>query len=222
MHIVLTLIFIAIFLYFYSPVTLWMQAHFSGTPISFKTIFSMRSRKIPAHLIVNTKIKTAKAGIPLSIDQLETHYNATRELQLIYVAKALIIAKKAGIPLTFDEATAIDLAGGDILRSTRASVCPEVVDIPEIRVTTKDGKTFTIESKVTMRAVIEKILNGERQETICTKIASAISKHVSEIEKAPNFTSKVDKITRQILKENHDQNGAWTVLSIDICSIIAE
>ena len=69
-----------------------------------------------------------KAGIELDTNQLETHHLAGGDV--IKVAKAIIAANKANIPLTFQKAAAIDLAGRDVLDAVKTSVNPKVIDCP--------------------------------------------------------------------------------------------
>jgi uncharacterized protein YqfA (UPF0365 family) len=49
---------------------------------------------------------------------------------VVRVVQALIAANKANIDLTFKQATAIDLAGRDMLDAVQTSVRPKVIDCP--------------------------------------------------------------------------------------------
>ena len=56
--------------------------------------------------------------------------------------RAMIAARKAKtIELTFQEATAIDLAGRDVLEAVQTSVYPKVIDVPA-----KAGKRPTLDA----------------------------------------------------------------------------
>lgn len=46
------------------------------------------------------------------------------------VVNALIAAQRAGIPLDFERACAIDLAGRDVLNAVQMSVNPKVIETP--------------------------------------------------------------------------------------------
>ena len=111
-------------------VSLWFQAIVSGTPISLFNIIGMSLRKIPARIIVTAYINAYKAGIKsVSVAELETHVLAGGNVS--NVVRALIVADKANIPLVWRQATAIDLAGRDILDAVRTSVNPKVIDCPD-------------------------------------------------------------------------------------------
>ena len=64
------------------------QARMSGAPVSFLTLLSMRLRRVPISLVVQSRITAVKAGIPLETDQLEAHYLAGGDVN--QVVRALI------------------------------------------------------------------------------------------------------------------------------------
>ena len=104
----------------------------------------MSLRKIPPQIIVNARINSYKAGLKgISVSDLETHFLAGG--RVLEVVRAMIAADKANIPLDWRQATAIDLAGRDILDAVRTSVNPKVIDCPSpdphlsITAVAKDG-----------------------------------------------------------------------------------
>src|SRR5690606_32418424 len=121
---------ILIFFYFI-PVNLWIVAVFSGVKVSLVKLIFMRFRKVPPGLIVQSMILATKAGIKdITTDQLETHYLARGNLKS--VVKALVVADKANLDLNYKQATAIDLAGRDVLRAVQLSVSPYVIIVPPV------------------------------------------------------------------------------------------
>ena len=126
----LLVLFVVLFFYFV-PLGLWVQSVVSlGLgPISIIDLIRMRLRKISPRLIVDGVINLHKAGLPsISTEMLETHQLAGG--QVPNVVNALIAAEKANIGLTFETATAIDLAGRDIQTAVETSVYPKVIDVP--------------------------------------------------------------------------------------------
>ena len=55
------------------------------------------------------------------------------------VVHALVSANKAGIDLSFQMATAIDLAGRNVFEAVQMSVNPKVIDTPPVAAVAKDG-----------------------------------------------------------------------------------
>ncbi len=101
-------------IFYFIPVGLWFSALVSGVRISLLQLVLMRWRKIPPAIIVNSLIAATKAGLKLNRNELEAHYLAGGRLKS--VVNALISADKANMGLDFKAATAIDLAGRDVLK----------------------------------------------------------------------------------------------------------
>ena len=110
---------ISLFLYFV-PLGLWITAIFSGVRVGLGTLIGMRLRKVDPGQIVRPQISATKAGLDLDISQMEAHYLAGGNVSR--VVTALISADRANIELPWKRATAIDLAGRDVLEAVQVSV----------------------------------------------------------------------------------------------------
>ena len=99
-------------IFYFVPVGLWFTALISGAHISLLQMVLMRWRKIPVSTIVSSMIEGTKAGLKLNPNSLEAHYLAGGNVEK--VVHALVSASKANIELSFQMATAIDLAGRDV------------------------------------------------------------------------------------------------------------
>ena len=94
-------------------IRLYLQAWVSGAKVGFIDLVMMRFRKVNAKSVVINRISGKKAGLEISTDQLEAHYLAGG--RITNVVRAMIAADKARIALEWESATAIDLAGRDIM-----------------------------------------------------------------------------------------------------------
>ena len=103
-------------------------------------------------------IKARKAGLDVTINQLEAHYLAGGNVDK--VVNALIAAQRANIPLGFERAAAIDLAGRDVLEAVQMSVNPKVIETPNIASIAKDGIELIAKARVTVRANIDRLVGG--------------------------------------------------------------
>ena len=122
-------IFLLIFVAFiFQYIGLYLQAWVSGAKVGLIELIMMRFRKVNAKSVVINRISGKKAGIEISTEQLEAHYLAGG--RITNVVRAMIAADKARIDLPWETATAIDLAGRDILEAVRTSVDPKVIDCP--------------------------------------------------------------------------------------------
>src|SRR6056297_2701007 len=119
-------------LVFTSYFGLWIQSALTGANVGIFDLLGMTFRKVNARKIVRARIICKQAGlddVDLTTRSLEAHHLAGGNVQ--QVTRALVAAKKAKtISLTFREATAIDLAGRDVLESVQTSVYPKVIDCP--------------------------------------------------------------------------------------------
>ena len=72
---VVVLILISVFFTFF-PLGLWISAIAAGVKVSIFTLVGMRLRRVIPSRVINPMIKAHKAGLDVSINQLESHYLA--------------------------------------------------------------------------------------------------------------------------------------------------
>ena len=149
------IIFLILFFH-YVPFFLWLSAKVSGVNISLIQLFLMRIRNVPPYIIVPGMIEAHKAGLKnITRDELEAHYLAGGHVEK--VVHALVSASKANIELSFQMATAIDLAGRDVFEAVQMSVNPKVIDTPPVTAVAKDGIQLIAKARVTVRASIKQL-----------------------------------------------------------------
>lgn len=96
------------------PIIPWFKARLHGIRIHMFYFQSMRNRRLPINKILSTLIRAVKADLSIPITYLEVHLQAGGDIDK--VVDALIKAKEEGVDLSFEQAAAIDIAGGDILQ----------------------------------------------------------------------------------------------------------
>ncbi|HEY9116496.1 MAG TPA: flotillin-like protein FloA [Roseivirga sp.] len=200
------------------PVSLWISAVFSGVQISLISLVFMRFRKVPPPLIVNSLILATKAGIKdISTPLLETHYLAGGNLT--NVIKALIVADKANLNLTFKQATAIDLAGRNVLEAVQISVNPYMIVVPAITGVSIDGIQLIAEARVTVRTNIQQLVGGAGEETVKARVGQGIISRIGEATNYMRVLEKPEEISKRVLSGGLDSGTAYEILSIDIADI---
>ena len=215
---IIILIIIAIIIFFsFFPVGLWISALASGVRIKIFTLIGMRIRRIVPSRLVNPLIKATKAGLDLNINNLEAHYLAGGNID--NVIDALIAAQRANINLEFKRATAIDLAGRNVLESVRISVNPKVIETPAISAVAKDGIELRAKARVTVRANIDRLVGGAGEETIIARVGEGIVTTVGSSETHEEVLENPDLISRTVLNKGLDAGTAYEILSIDIADI---
>ncbi|MBA3699363.1 MAG: flotillin-like protein FloA [Planctomycetes bacterium] len=221
----LGLMLLFIFFMIWNAFQLWMQSILSNAPVGLMSIVLMRFRKVDANIIVTARITAKKAGIDISADKLEGHYMARGHV--VRVIQALIAASKADIPLTFDRACAIDLAGRDVLDAVQTSVNPKVIDVPTPgqSPTTIDGVAgngiqLKVKARVTVRTNLDRLVGGATENTIVARVGQGI---VSTIGAAKNHMEVLENpksISKTVLDSALDAGTAFQILSIDIADVI--
>ena len=213
---VISLVGLFILLYLI-PVGIWFQAVVSGAKVSMLQLIFMRFRKVPPSLIVNARINAKKAGIEISADLLESHYMAGGNV--MNVINALISADKANIVLDYQAATAIDLAGRDVLEAVQMSVNPKVIDTPPVTAVAKDGIQLIAKARVTVRANIKQLVGGAGEDTILARVGEGVVSSIGSASSHKAVLENPDSISKVVLGRGLDTGTAFEILSIDIADV---
>ncbi|MPZ44117.1 MAG: flotillin-like protein FloA [Betaproteobacteria bacterium] len=199
------------------PIPLWIAAWASGAYVGLFTLIGMRLRRVPPGTVITARISSVKAGIDVTLNDLEAHYLAGGNV--VRVVNAMISADKASIPLPFKRAAAIDLAGRNVLEAVQMSVLPKVIETPKIAAVAKDGIQLIVVSRVTVRTNIDRLVGGAGEETIIARVGEGM---VSTIGSAGNHKivlENPDHISKNILSKGLDAGTAYEILSIDIADV---
>lgn len=212
------LIFIAgLIVLWFVPVGLWVQAFISGASVGIGTLVGMRLRKVPPASIVVPRISALKAGLTVSIDALEAHFLAGGNVGL--VVKALISADKAKIPLPFERAAAIDLAGRNVHEAVQMSVLPKVMTTPKITAMAKDGIQVSVFVRITVRANLDRLVGGATEETVMARIGEGVVSTIGSADSHKHVLENPDNISKHVLGKGLDTGTAFEILSIDIADV---
>ena len=214
--VVLVIVVLAIFLHFV-PMGLWISSLASGVHISIGTLVGMRIRRIQPQRLVYPLIKARKAGLDLTISQLETHYLAGGNVDK--VINALIAAQRANIEMAFEKACAIDLAGRDVFQAVQMCVTPKVIETPVVAAIAKDGIELRAKARVTVRTNIERLVGGAGEETVIARVGEGIVTTVGSAETHKEVLENPDLISRTVLSKGLDAGTAYEILSIDIADV---
>lgn len=206
---------------------IWIRALVSSARVSLWSLIGMRLRRVNPALIVDARIRLVKAGLTISTDLLEGHFLAGGDV--INVVNALIAADKAGIRLDFKKATAIDLAGRDVLEAVRTSVNPKVIDCPApktgssgtgmLDAVAKDGIRLLVKARVTVRANIDRLVGGANEETIIARVGQGIVSSIGSCETYKKVLENPDQISARVLASGLDSQTGFEIVSIDIADI---
>jgi uncharacterized protein YqfA (UPF0365 family) len=156
---------------------------------------------------------------------LESHYMAGGNVPL--VIRALIAALKAKIvDLDFKQATAIDLAGRNVLEAVQTSVYPKVIDCPakgsirpSLDAVAKDGIQLKVKARVTVRANLQQLIGGAIENTIIARVGEGIVSAIGSADSHSDVLENPDRISTAVLARRLDSQTAFEIVSIDIADI---
>lgn len=217
------ILIVVLLLLYFVPVGLWIQGIVSlGIgKIGIVDLIRMRLRKISPRLVTDGVINLHKAGLnQITTDMLETHYLAGG--QLGNIVKALIAADKANIPLPFETATAIDLAGRDVKEAVQTSVYPKVINAPidgYLAAVAKDGIELKARARVTVRTNLAGLVGGATDDTIIARVGEGIVSAIGSATTYSQVLENPDAISRAVLDKGLDAGTAFEILSIDIADV---
>jgi uncharacterized protein YqfA (UPF0365 family) len=223
---VVLLAFIAIFARYFR---LWIQSVTTGAGIGILDLLRMTFRKVNPTVITRSKIMAVQAGIydseGVTTKGLEAHYLAGGNVPL--VIRSMIAARKAKIiDLNFKRATAIDLAGRNILEAVQTSVYPRVIDCPAagskrptLDAVAKNGIQLKVKARVTVRANLDRLIGGATEETIVARVGEGIVSAIGSAETHAEVLANPDRISKAVLAKALDSQTAFEIVSIDIADI---
>jgi uncharacterized protein YqfA (UPF0365 family) len=223
---VIAAVFLAVFARF---ARLWVQSVMTGAGVGMFDLMRMWFRKVNPTVITRTKIMAVQAGLDddeeLTTKALEAHYMAGGNVPL--VIRSMIAARKAKIiELSFKRATAIDLAGRNILEAVQTSVYPRVIDCPPqtgkrmtLDAVAKNGIQLKVKARVTVRANLDQLIGGATEETIVARVGEGIVSAIGSAETHAEVLANPDRISRAVLARKLDSQTAFEIVSIDIADI---
>ena len=199
------------------PFRLWFRAFVSSAHISMVKLIGMKLRKVDCQLITLNYITARKAGLKISVDELETHFMAGGNVE--NVVKALVAAFSANIDLTAQKAKAIDLAGRDVYEAVKNTVVPKIIETPEISAVAKDGIELIVKAKVTVVSNMLMQISGAGEDTIIARVGEGIVTTVGSTDSHKMILESPELISSTVLEKGLDRGTAYYISSLDIADI---
>jgi uncharacterized protein YqfA (UPF0365 family) len=208
---------------------LWIQSVTTGAGVGIFDLIRMTLRKVNPAVITRSKIMAVQAGLgneeEITVKALEAHYMAGGNVPL--VIRSMIAARKAKIiKLGFKQATAIDLAGRNILEAVQTSVYPRVIDCPargakrpSLDAIAKNGIQLKVKARVTVRANLDQLIGGATEETIVARVGEGIVSAIGSSGTHADVLENPDSISKAVIARRLDSQTAFEIVSIDIADI---
>jgi uncharacterized protein YqfA (UPF0365 family) len=221
-------VLLVVFAIFATYFRFWIQSVLTNANVTIWDLLGMTFRKVNLSVIVRSKITAVMAGLDrdeITTKALEAHYLAGGNVPIII--RALVAANKAKtMKLTFREATAIDLAGRNVLEAVQTSVNPKVIDCPPkgsgrqtLDAVAKNGIQLKVSARVTVRANLQRLIGGATEETIIARVGEGIVSAIGSAEDHRKVLANPDVISKTVLARRLDSQTAFEIVSIDIADI---
>jgi uncharacterized protein YqfA (UPF0365 family) len=223
---ILGLAALVLFFVFVRYFNLWLQAYVTRARVSMLSLIAMSFRKVNARVIVESKIMAAQAGLPdISTNAFEALFLSQGNVRR--VVEALIVAHRAKIDLDWETATAIDLAGRNVLEAVQTSVSPKVIDCPDPRRSArttldgvaKNGIQLKARARVTVRTNLAQLIGGATEETIIARVGEGIVSAIGSCDSHKEVLANPMLIAKAVLDKSLDSQTAFEIVSIDIADI---
>lgn len=221
---VAALIFLIFLFIFFSFIRLWIQSLLTGADVSLWSMIGMKLRKVNPEMIVTQKIAMVQAGVKVTTEDLESHFLARGNVPR--TTTAVIAAHKAGLDLPWKTASAIDLAGRDVLEAVKTSVNPKVIDCPNpnqgkqyLDAVCKNGIQLLAKARVTVRTKLERLVGGATEETIIARVGEGIVKAIGSALDHKEVLANPGMISQTVLHSGLDAQTAFEIVSIDIANL---
>ena len=205
-----------IFLYYF-PLGLWIRTIAAGVPLSMLSLIRMRLIGIPPGVIVTNLVRARKAGLALTVDQLQSHLLAGGNVD--NVTLAMIAAQRAQIPLEWQRAAAIDLAGRNVLEALQTSVNPRVIETPIFQGVAQNGIQLNVKARITVRSNLDRYVGGAGEPTIVARVGEGVVSAVGAAVDHKEVLEYPDRISKAVLSKGLDAGTAFEIVSIDIADV---
>jgi len=212
-------VFIIVFFVFmyYIPVGMWFRTIAAGVPLSIGALVRMRIIGIPPSVIVTNLVRSRKAGLSLTVDQMQSHYLAGGNVENVVLA--MIAAQRAQIPLEWQRAAAIDLAGRNVLEALQTSVNPKVIETPIFQGVAQNGIQLNVKARITVRSNLDRYVGGAGEPTIIARVGEGVVSAVGAAVDHKEVLEYPDRISKTVLAKGLDAGTAFEIVSIDIADV---
>ena len=216
--IVFFLIVIGFFTFlYYFPIGLWLRTIAAGVPLTIGALIRMRIIGIPPGVVVTNLVRARKAGLALTVDQMQSHYLAGGNVENVVLA--MIAAQRAQIPLEWQRAAAIDLAGRNVLEALQTSVVPKVIETPLFQGVAQNGIQLNVKARITVRSNLDRYVGGAGEPTIIARVGEGVVSAVGAAVDHKEVLEYPDRISKAVLAKGLDAGTAFEIVSIDIADV---
>ena len=148
---------------------------------------------------------------------MQSHFLAGGNVE--NVTLAMIAAQRAQIPLEWQRAAAIDLAGRNVLEALQTSVNPKVIETPIFQGVAQNGIQLNVKARITVRSNLDRYVGGAGEPTIVARVGEGVVSAVGAADRSQGSLEYPDRISKAVLAKGLDAGTAFEIVSIDIADV---
>jgi uncharacterized protein YqfA (UPF0365 family) len=148
---------------------------------------------------------------------MQSHYLAGGNVE--NVTLAMIAAQRAEIPLEWQRAAAIDLAGRNVLEALQTSVNPKVIETPIFQGVAQNGIQLNVKARITVRTALDRYVGGAGEPTVVARVGEGVVSAVGAAIDHKQVLEYPDRISKAVLAKGLDAGTAFEIVSIDIADV---
>ena len=216
-------------LIFFSFMRLWIQSFLTGARVGLVDMVRMKLCNVDYSKVVRWKIALVQAGVRVATQEMEALYlsDSTREkIAVERVAQAVIAAHKAGMDLPWRDASAIQLAGRNVLEAVQIYVNPRVINCPDqskgkpmLEGVCRNGIQLQVRARVTVRTKLDRLVGGATEETIIARVGEGIVKAIGSADSHADVLANPNLISQAVLHNALDSQTAFEIVSVDVAEV---
>ena len=148
---------------------------------------------------------------------MQSHFLAGGNVE--NVTLAMIAAQRAQIPLEWQRAAAIDLAGRNVLEALQTSVNPKVIETPTFQGVAQNGIQLNVKARITVRSNLDRYVGGAGEPTVVARVGEGVVSAVGAAVDHKEVLEYPDRISKAVLAKGLDAGTAFEIVSIDIADV---
>ena len=199
------------------PTKEFFTAIFSKAYIPAGKLISMKNRGVNITEVLTAYVDSKKAGLSLTVDEIESHIQNGGSIDKII--RALLLAKQSKISLDIETAKAIDKSGENLLQVLNNAIVPMVMPFTNVIGVSQDNYEVIVSGKVTLKTNLKRFLGGVQEETLIARVVNEIVNLINECEYSSMVVENPSIIADVIRGKNLSQNAAYDIMSLDITNV---
>jgi uncharacterized protein YqfA (UPF0365 family) len=223
------LVGVIVLIIFFSFVRLWIRSFLTHARVGLIDMVRMKLCNVDYTKVVTWKIALVQAGVKISTQEMEALYlsDGTRDKVAVErVAQAVIAAHKAGMDLPWRDASAIQLAGRNVLEAVQIYVNPRVINCPDagkgkpmLEGVCRNGIQLQVRARVTVRTKLDRLVGGATEETIIARVGEGIVKAIGSADSHTDVLANPNIISQAVLHNALDSQTAFEIVSVDVAEV---